>query len=771
MAELHTRLTAPGRAGPRVVALHGMGGAGKTTVAVEYAYRLLAGTGIVWQFTAENPAVLASEFASLAGLLGVHQFLDGRDPVGAVHAVLAAGAVPWLLIFDNVPAAAAVARFLPPAGTGRIVITSQNPHWPSDQAMEVPVLSADDAAGFLASRTGSADQEPAAVALAAELGGLPLALEQAAAYILASGSTLAGYLELFRRHRSGLLARGGPHGYGKTIATTWSLAFTELDQQAPQAAALLRLLACCAPEPVPVGTLLRLAPGTARQLPADLGHILAPLLEDELAANDAIAELRRFSLITFAGHGKVLMHRLVQAATVDRMTVSQADSWRQAAAALVEAALPPDPKVARDWLTFAALLPHAKAVLGESSAGLARVVDYLGWSGDISAARDQLTVLLAAQTRILGADHQVTLATGHDLACWTGQAGDPANARDRLAASLPEAERALGSEHAITLLTRHSLAYWTGRAGGAAAARDQFAALLPVRERVLGPEHPDTLATRSSLASWIGQAADPSAAARDQLIAQPVSEQDPGPAARGDIATQNDHARWVGQAAAPAAAACDQLTILLPIRERILGHDHLTTLLTRHELARWTGEAGDPAAARDQLADLLPARERVLGPRHPDSLATRSYLARWTGLAGDPAAARDQLADLLPARERVLGPRHPDTLVTRHNLAHWTGQAGDPAAARDQLADLLPARERVLGPRHPDTLVTRHNLAHWTGQAGDPAAARDQLAALQPDIEQVLGPDHPITTAARTTHAWWTQQAAQASDQQPPCQS
>jgi hypothetical protein len=715
IAELQARLMTPSQAGPQVAVLHGMGGVGKTTVAVEYAHRHLAGMEIAWQFPAEDPAVLASEFARFASLLGVSTFLDGRDPVGAVHAALAARATPWLLIFDNAPDATALARFLPPAGKGTILITSQNPHWPLGQGIEVPLLSADAATAFLVSRIGPADLEPTA-ALADELGGLPLALEQAAAYVLASGSTPATYLELFRRHRASLLARASPHGYGKTIATTWSLAFTKLDRDAPQAAALLRLLACCAPEPVPVGMLLRPLASGANQLPADLAHVLAPLLEDELAAHDAIAELRQFSLISFPAPGRVLVHRLVQAATMDRIPADQVNSWRQAAAALIEAALPSDPRAASAWPAFAVLLPHARAVLGADSAGLARAGNYLGWSGDYSAAREQLAALFPAQEQTLGADHPVTLTTRHDLACWTGQTGNPASARDQLAASLPDALRALGPEHTTTLLIRHDLAYWTGRAGDAAAARDQFAALLPVRERLLGSEHPDTLTSRSSLASWIGQAADPSAVARDQLIAQPDTRQALGSGLSSDDAPHGNVV-WVGQTAGPAAAARDQLVVLLPIRERILGPTHPTTLLTRHELARWTGESGDPAAAREQLTTLLPLREQVLGRDHPDTLVTRSHLARWTGLAGHPAAARDQLTALLPLREQVLGPKHPDTLATRHNLAHWTGQAGDPVAARDQLALLVPNVDRVLGPEHPISNATRASCAWWLQKA------------------------------------------------------
>lgn len=137
--------------------------------------------------------------------------------------------------------------FLPPAGPGRVLITSQNPNWPPGQALDVPVLDVEVVADFLVNRTGDPDQQAAAEPTA-ELGGLPLALEQAAAYIQANGASLAGYLRLFRQHMNDMLARGEPTGYGKTVATTWFLAFGQLEHSAPSAVGLLRLLAQYAPK-------------------------------------------------------------------------------------------------------------------------------------------------------------------------------------------------------------------------------------------------------------------------------------------------------------------------------------------------------------------------------------------------------------------------------------------------------------------------------------------------------------------------------------------
>ena len=198
-----------------------------------------------------------------------------------------------------------------------MLITSQSAVWPPGQAVQVPVLGTEVAAVFLVNRTGDPDSQ-AAAALAAELGGLPLALEQAAAYIQATATTLAGYLSVFRDRRADLLARGEAAGHPADVAATLGLALSRLEAEAPAAAGLLRLLACLAPEPVPLPLLLADAQ-TAGELAPDVAATVGPLLGDPVAAGDAVAALRRYSLVTPAGDGLVLVHRLVQAITLDQI--------------------------------------------------------------------------------------------------------------------------------------------------------------------------------------------------------------------------------------------------------------------------------------------------------------------------------------------------------------------------------------------------------------------------------------------------------------------
>jgi len=577
--------------------------------------------------------VLAAGFAELAAQLGVRDLQDSRNPVTSVHAVLAAYPAEWLLIFDNAPDAASLATVLPPAGRGKLVITSQNPQWAPSQTLEVPFLDLDVAAGFLVNRTSDQDWQTA-IELANELGGLPLALEQAAAYLQASGANLAYYLTSFRRRRPEMMARGNPIGYGKTVAATWNLSFEQLERSAPRSVAMLRLLAFCSPDAIPLDLLLRPRPEISGQLDVIVAPLLDPLLQDRLAATDAIADLRRYSLISRPADWIVSVHRLVQAVTMDQLPPEVAASWRRTAALLIKSALPANPSQPSSWPAYAALLPHAHAALAADSDGIELIASYLGYRGSYGAARELQQNLFAIREEKLGPEHPDTLKARAKLAYWTGAAGDAASARDQYAILLPLRVQAIGAEHPDTLTTRKDLARWTGAAGDAPGARDQYAALLPIVERLLGPEDYTALTILNDLAAWTG---------------------------------------WAGN----ATEARERFAALLPVVERVLGPEHPDTLAAHNNLAYWTSRAGDAVGSRDQYAALLPIIERVLGPEHPKTLITRGNLARSIAAAGDVTEARRQYRELLPIMNRVLGQNHPNAAAIKNDLSRWFEEAGD----------------------------------------------------------------------------------------------
>ncbi|GGM78708.1 tetratricopeptide repeat protein [Dactylosporangium sucinum] len=625
LAEVGARLAAAPR--PGVVALCGLGGVGKTTAALEYAYRHLDGYDLVWMFHAEEATGLLAQFHELAELLDPAGLLAQPDPVARVHGALARLPRRWLLVFDNVRDHAAVRRWLPPQGTGHVLVTTRDGHWPASQAVHLGGLTRAAAARFLLDLAGEYDTA-SAEAIAEQLGGLPLALAQAGGFVASTGRSLADYLELLRRNRAGVLERGVPSEHRASVIATWGLAFDELAATSPGSIALLRLLSCLAPEDIPFRLLLDDPAPVPDAVPDAVRDELQRLRDAPFGLDDAVAGLRRHSLIG-PPSAVVSVHRLVQAVTLDQLHPDDRAAWTEAAVALVEAAIPDDVMVPEAWPRCAQLLPHALAVVDPAGWALGTLASFLRAAGDYATARTVSERRLEALRGTLGAEHPEALTVAADLALYVGEAGHEAEARDRFAALLPLLDRVLGAESPNALNARIHHAFYIGAAGDAARARDLLATAMPTLERVLGPENADTLAARDILANNTGEAGD-------------------------------------------AVRARELYEALLPIRERVSGPENWQTLIARSNLARWTGEAGDPAGARDQYAALVPVGERTLGREHPTVLFALAGLAAWTGEAGDPARARDMFEALLPVRQRVLGPEHPNTQATRAGLDHWT---------------------------------------------------------------------------------------------------
>jgi hypothetical protein len=493
-----------------VAALHGPGGIGKSGLAVEYAYRHLEETGAVWFFPAESPGAMASGFADLAARLGLESRARLGSFVSAAHAALAARSGDWLLIFDNAPNASQLAAALPPAGSGQVIITSQNPSWPGVAAFEVSALGVGDAIDYLLRRFPGSDPDEAK-ALAEELGGLPLALAQAAGYMEATGRPLQEYFELYKERRAEMHHRGDAPGYDKRVATTWSLAFDQISQVQPLASGLLRLLSWFSPDDIPLALLLR-PHALYVALPAS-GETIEQLQSDPLAVDSSIAALRRFSLINFSiEDGSVSVHKLVQAVTIDSMPPDEAAAWKATAESLADTTLAGEPRDRASWEAYRKLAPHARAVLTISSRAMARIADYLGHSGDPGLARDLLREVVAAREAELGAASRAALSARGQAAYWAGRAGNPATAKDRFADLVPQLDRALGRLDPDTLTARENLARWSGRADDHARARDELRLLVPDLRQVLGAQHPRTVAARDCLARHTGLAGDPAGA-------------------------------------------------------------------------------------------------------------------------------------------------------------------------------------------------------------------------------------------------------------------
>ncbi|GAG11015.1 unnamed protein product, partial [marine sediment metagenome] len=240
----------------------------------------------------------------------------------------------WLLILDNAPDPEQVRGYLPRGATGHVLVTSRNPSWRGlARPLSVRVLERAESVDFLLRRTEQSDEE-AAHDLAEALGDLPLALEQAGAYMEATRRSLSDYLKLYQDHHLELLRRAAPStDYPATVATTWDISFRQVHEASPAAVNLLNLCSFLAPDDIPRDLLRE---GT-RNLPEPLADAIA----DPLAFDKAVATLRRYSLVEVTSDG-LSVHRLVQAVNRDRLAEGARKSWAEAAVRLVNDAFPYD---------------------------------------------------------------------------------------------------------------------------------------------------------------------------------------------------------------------------------------------------------------------------------------------------------------------------------------------------------------------------------------------------------------------------------------------
>jgi hypothetical protein len=706
-----------GQTGHAASVVSGMGGVGKTQLVAALAHRLWDDRAVdllVW-VSATSRDNIVTTYARVAHAVGVGEI----DPDHAAANFVAWLARPhrrtWMVILDDVMEPDHLINLWPPAGArGRTVVTTRRRDHvllAGRDLIEVDSFDEEEAVRYLHEQLGDGVPLVEAAALAADLGFLPLALAQAAAYIADRGLTCASYRRRLANHRrlEDLTPDALPDGHRHAVAAAWLLSIELANQLRPTGMAkpVLELMALLDPNAIPCNVLA--APDSIAYLAERSGRSCDP---DDVS--DALHNLRRLSLTTVdEDAGVARVHALVQRATREAATGPVIAAATQA---LSRALVSEWPEIERDAVgqtlraNTSALRQQAGPAVwhgdDDRRAVLFRTGISLGHTGQVSAAAAYFGELITTTSAELGEDHQDTLAARFWAAYWQGDTGDVAGAAYALTRLLKDQLRVLGPDHEDTLQTRHDLSFWYGKAGDPARAARSFAAVLTDRLHVLGPEHLDTLQTRSSLAYWRGCAGD----------------------AEGALIANLD---------------------LLADRTRILGPDHPRTLNTRHELAYWRGRTGDPAGAVEHFGAVLVDRTRVLGPDHPDTLATRHSLAFWRGRAGDPAAALDGLRQVLADRQRVLGEDHPATLTTRHFAAYWSGHVNGPATAVERLCAVLADRRRLLGPDDPDTLLTHHELGCWRRLAGQENAAAADLAEVLRSRERVLGSDHEDTLATQ----------------------
>jgi tetratricopeptide (TPR) repeat protein len=731
-----------------VVVLAGLGGVGKTQLAVHWLRSHEDGLGLVWWVRGERTVTITEDLAALADQRQLCEASASlADKLAAARHWLEQ-TPGWLLVFDNATSPATLAPYLPTGGRGRVLVTSRRPHWPY-ATMDVRPWPRGEAEQFLTAHSPT-DLESAR-GLAELLGELPLALEQARAYLAATPhQPPAAYLEQLRRELAGrtggLLAAGEPAHYQATVATTWAVALRRM-RRTPGAAGLLRLLAFLAPEPAPMGLLT----GHRRWLPWPLRWVAA----DQARFARAVAPLDRFSLVTASKQG-IVVHRLVQAVVRQALGRWRTRRWAGVAVRLVDEAFPSDSQNPLTWPICAELLPHALTVTETTQAlGIYRedTRSVLTKAGSYLWGRTELDQAKALFERALAIDEAFRFipflsdtATGvNNLAGVLADQGDLDRARTLYERALSMRQSRLRPNRPDTAWTLTNLATVLHRQGDVDRARPLHERALAIFETRLGKDHPDTAWSLSSLASVLADQGDPERARALHERALSIRENRLGPD-HPDTAESLSSLAGVLHAQGDLDGARALLERALSIREAHLGKDHPTTARNLSSLAGVLHAQGDLDGARALLERALSIREAHLGKDHPTTARNLSSLADVLHAQGDLDGARALHQRALSIYETHLGKDHLTIAWSLSSLAGVLAGQENLDGARRLYERALSIYENRLGPDHPDTATALSNLADVLYDQDELDAARRLYERALSIYEAHLGKDH-LTTA------------------------
>ncbi len=605
---LHDRLiTTQATALTQPQAIHGLGGIGKTQIAIEYAYTYRNKYQAVLWVRAATRETLTLDYTDIAHQLHL-PLEDEQDSELIMRAVKEwlATHTNWLLILDNADDVHVVNEFVPPHRTGHILLTSRaQTTGKIAQSIEVKPMNTDDAVLLLLRcahivepnelLTHTPDeQRREAETLVKELGALPLALDQAGAYIEETQTTLARYRTLYQQQRKALLAERGERAedHPESVTVTFSLSFASVQQTHPTAADILRLCAFFDADAIPEELLTQEVPS----MPASLSQLAGKPHE----LNKTLKTLLHFSLIERnAETEQISIHRLVQAVIQDEMDADTYQQWAQQAIRVVYAAFP-EVDVST-WELCRRYLAHAQACISivieknytfsEAVRLLDDVASYENDHALYAQAESLCQRALAIREQVLGAEHPDTAMSLYNLAYLYKAQGKYSQAEPLYQRALAIQEQTLGLENPETARSLNNLAILYEAQGKSEQAEPLLQRALAIWEQVLGPMHPNTALSLNNLAMLY-----------------------------------------------EAQGKCEQAELLLQralaIQEHELGPMHPNTATSLNNLAMLYDNQGKPEQAEPLYQRALAIQEQVLGVEDPfiaRSLNNLAYLYAATG--------------------------------------------------------------------------------------------------------------------------------------------
>lgn len=698
-------------------AICGLGGVGKTQIAIQYAYLHRNQYTAVFWANAASYTSLVNDYVAIAKLLNLPE-KDAKEHDAIINAVknwLSENG-GWLLIFDNADRPDVVKPFFPRHLAGHVLLTSRAQDFQTlgiARPIAIDVMSPEEAVLFLLDRTGRAAAESAerraACDLAHELGYLPLALEQAAAFLSAKQSRFQDYLTSYRKRRLELLEREKPGrgDYPFSVATTWEMNFREVEKCSPVAAELLRLSAFLAPDSIPV-ELLRMAS-------ADLGPVISTALRD--AKNDPVAvdehlePLTKYSLISRNIDAySYTIHRLVQEITQHELSTNDQRLWAERTVRAVDTAFPTPEFLV--WPVCNRLLPHAFTVFALISQ----------WSFDFDEGGhlcSQVATYLMARSRYKEAEHLFSNA-------------------------LAIRGKALGPDHHSvgTVYGNLAEAYrFQGRYEEAATANEKAQEILI---KTLGADNPDLITLVNNLGGIRKYQGKYDEAEALYLRSLSIREQALG---RDDVdvaqSLNNLGGLYIEQGRHVEAGA--MYAHALAIRRKKLGDSHPLVGQSLNNMGLAMYKLSRNAEARSFWEQALPVRERALGPEHPDVAETLANLGTLCSHEGRKEEGIALLRRALAIKEKTYGHKHPSVAINLINLSSIYRELNDYTEAESLLTRALLALEETVGAEHPHVAACLNHLGGVVDEQGKPEEAEAYFCRALAITESLLGAHHVDT--------------------------
>lgn len=740
-------------------AMHGMGGVGKTQLAVEYAYRFASAYDVVWYVRAEQTALARFDLAELAPHLGVPESENLGETVRLVLDALRRGTPyrRWLLIFDNATGPAEL-RTLLPSGRGHVLVTSRDASWRAGaEILEIDVYRREESLRFLHKRAPRLTRDEA-VRVAERLGDLPLALDAAGAWLEVTRMPITEYLDLAEHRVAELLDQVPVLPYEREVTVAWTLPMNRLRDERPAAAQLLRLCAFLGTDPIPVALLIG---GTsAVRLPTPLHE----QLRDPLRRGQILHDIGRYALAKVGSAGEseypqtLQLHRIVQGVLRDSMAAEDHAELRRTAWLVLAAADPDAPGERGAWEPYAELLSHVDSTTMAGSAADAPVrklvlnlVSYLQRRGEFGASRDLATTARSEWDRELDADDADRDALSISLANALRSMGDHRAAWEIDEQIVSRARTRHGPDHHTTLWAANGLAADLRQLGDWLGARDLDRDTLDRARRAFGPEHHRARQAAHNCAvslRMVGEFAE--ALELDESTAR-LHVRDLGKTHHLTLLSVNNVARDMRELGRYAEAAALQEDTFATYRQ-VFGDDHPDTLRASKNLAVSLRKAGHHERSTALARDTAERHNRRFPEHHPERLAATTNLANDLRLIGDTVEAKARAEYAHTMLDRALGARHPYTLIAANNFGILLRLDADPSAADHDRRTLDRFRE-VLGERHPYTLACATNVASDLHAAGDLATAVRLGEETLELSTLVRGADHPYTLACATNLA------------------